>query len=302
MSPLERFARVIKAGEVAPAAPLYASDRLYRDPILAGLTAAGVGMGVRGLAGLYNVIRRNTEEAKRPKYPSPTMTAVPYPVVDDVAGHKREKQSSTPYFNDTLKIPGYVPAVAGASILGYYGGNKLMSSLLDSRRQKQREEELADAESDFERALLDSYQHPRQAVKLASDATPGEKLSRQLDVMFDKLAEEPGVWDAIKEKLTMGGNLYAGVAVPAAMLMAGVTYNRARSGSRRNAVEKAVKQRLLRSYASRPSEMLTVPVPVSVDKQPAKIDPVSELDSPDLSAAESGLAASTSMGRRRLIG
>lgn len=297
-SPLDRFARLLTKRAVTDAAlapttpatkPIYGGDRLLRDTLLAGGLGLGAGAGLAGLRGLYNVIRRNIEESKRPKYPSPQLTPVPYPVTgmdedEENAKPLRRKVAAT-WYNKLMDIPGYVPSVMGAGLLGTMGGLKVVNHLLDKQREQQRAKELEEAETEFEQALVGSYQRPRRPMKLASDLSPGQKLSCQLDDLYDRVTKNAG-W------LSEFGNIYGAYALPTALLSAGWAYNKARSHNPRKIIDDAVKQRLRRAYANRPSEMLTVPLPVEKGENPEEVE--------DTANGESAVFATPP--HRRLLG
>lgn len=235
------------------------------------LAGAGVGVGARGLLGLYNMLKRNLVDPKTTH--GPAVVELPVPVEDE------EKRAGLGDFfsgeGATAKagIPWYGPAMLFGGMAGLGAGWKGMDALLDARRRADTAAELNDARQNFHDALLAQYARPVQPTgslrikkeekeKAAADL---EKVAEALDGLYDdfaaileKRAELPTFSDAAGA-LTGGYGMYAGLT---GLLSGALIYDKARKRSRQAIIEKALQRRARRQFTQQPTEIFAVPTAV----------------------------------------
>jgi hypothetical protein len=203
--------------------------RMLGDMGHMGMAALGVGVGARGLVGLYNMLKRNISPT-RVNYPGAIMTSIPVPVgpSEDEDKRKRKFASDGSAWNPMTYIhkgldmlPGQTPSAASsksgfqlmgdgpvtnyqndwrypmgmmaAGGLGLYGGWKGVDALLNRRRKSDTDSEMEDARGDFEKAMLESYAKPRKPSGFAAP----EKVAQD-KTAGEKLGE---VLDQLYDKL-----------------------------------------------------------------------------------------------------
>lgn len=214
--------------------------------LLAGL---GVGVAGRGAMGLYNLVRRETEGGIRPGTGSVTAT-IPVPANDTEENLEEAKFAADAPFmgwpRGKTEVPYYMPGVVLGGMGGLYGGWKALDVLLDKRRRAAQDDELTDAQSDFEAAILESQQR-----KVAAD---GSTLGQQLDDLFDKtmkaaaetgdrLEKQADIGDTLGGWGRYGTGLYAAYAAPTALLTGIWAYQKAKKNQNRSILDKALKKR-----------------------------------------------------------
>lgn len=221
-----------------------------------GLAGLGVGAGLAGLRGLYNLVRRRAGSPPRRRYPAAITTDVPVPVeVADKAAADGTTATTKAAHSSTMTLPWYGAAATGAGALGLYGGWKGVDAVFSAQKEHEKQRQLEDAKRDFEQALVSTYPSPRPAGSLPM--TDGEKLGAALDALYDAVCQKRAWdWNDIPGGLASGYGAYAlATGAPAAMW----AYNKTESGSRRNVLNKAMKLRDRRNYLSRPPEVYAVP-------------------------------------------
>jgi hypothetical protein len=268
VSGLIKQAKVTAAPPVDPAAALsaHAKQMAYRD--IRNVLGLGLGVGVaaRGATGLYNMFRRNFGGSGA-SAPGPVTARIPYPVEPEEEEETLFKQANPNYITNKKNWAGYMPGMLLAGAGGLAGGWKAMDVLLDRRRKAEQKDELAQARSRFQKALLYEYAQPKTAQDSSDD------FDKQLDSIFEAVQEKaaqtaapaPDIKAPLLSADTTGGllGLYGAYAAPMALLSGAMIYDRTRAGSRRALLEKAKKERLRRRQASRPPEVYAVPTPVS---------------------------------------
>lgn len=234
---------------------------------ITNMLALGLGAGVagRGLLGLVNLARRRLDPPQL-NYPGAVVASIPYPVRE-----KEDEQHKMAFATSPAQKWWYAPGMVAAGGLGVLGGWKGLDTLLQSRRKSELDEDVDESKSQFERALLSSYDQPRaMGVKAAADDIGGQ-LGQVLDQLFDGLTKQAGLGDYLQGGL--GG--YLGLyALPAAAITGAMAYNSERKAAPAKILEKAMQRRAQRAYAASPSEILAVPhpVPVRPGASPAELE------------------------------
>lgn len=228
------------------------NKQLWNNAGSLALIGAGTGAGLRGLQGLYNLIRRNSAPSRQELY-GPLTLNVPVPVEEeektagtlgDIASGDLFKNLMTgDYASNIQGHPLYAPAMLTAGGSGVYGGWKLMDWLLDKRRKAEMAAEVADAEKDYEEALLGQY-------KTGS-------LGEELDGLCDDIEKQAGWGDAagglLGAYLTMAGAGALGTGM--------LAYNIASKRRRKALLEKARRQQLRGLRSLSPATLYVNPVP-----------------------------------------
>lgn len=247
------------------------AQRLRSDALLdvrnLALAALGVGVGARGLAGLYNVMKRSFRGA--PQRSGPALLPLPYPVEPDPALDEEVEQrrrlkaaSFMEWFRGdqaTSKsgIPWYGPAMlfTGLGALGL--GWKGTDMLLDRLRRRQTEEEVEKARGEFRKALLQQYSRPPQKIAAWQDS-----LDRTYDMLQSLLLKLPDKQAQLADWAGKATNVYGMVGGLGALITGMLVYDRARKRSRRAVLEKALQRRERRKFMQQPTEIYAVPEPV----------------------------------------
>ena len=276
-----RFAKSVKQADPNPALAGPTMNQLnwnstVGDVTQMGLGALAVGAGARGLTGLYNLM---TERATRPRntYPGAMVTRIPIPVQDDEDDkphHRRKVVTATdggPPVTDYRNGALYMPAMMGAGALGLYGGWKGVDALLQHQRDQASKQKVEDARKDFEQALLESYPKPRKpsgipGLKVSQDEqeSDGQKLSRALDDLYDKLQEKRAfdwsIGGMVSPDTTQNlAGMYGTYALGSGLLAGKLTYDAGMKNNGQTVLRKAIARRARRQAMQRPSEILAVP-------------------------------------------
>ena len=245
-----------------------------RDVRNLALTATGVGLGLRGLTGLVNLMRKSKKTRS-----GPAELPLPYPVEADAAPDRVFKTAGF-LAGDmaTTKggMPWYGPAMLFAGLGGLAAGWNGMDYVLDKRRERERQKELDIARQDFHDALLAQYDRPLDSPtgsvrvkpklkKLAGDESTMEKVGRELDQLFDQfsgLMEKQSIdWSNIAGKATGMYGMYAGLT---GLLAGAIAYDKFKKRSRQAVLDKALQRRELRRFMQAPTEVYAIPEPVTV--------------------------------------
>lgn len=232
------------------------------------LASLGVGVGARGLMGMYNTIKRDLSPVSMPAA-NTAVLPLPVPVSSfEAEEKKRKKTASESWFEQFLSgkksktiggIPWSRPATVAAAIGGAGLGWKGVDHVLDQSRREEIEQEVKDAEKDFLQALISQYEQP---VKLASEASLGEKLGQALDQLYNQSKQ------ANLDAETLAGEslgLYGAYAVPTALIGGYAAYNAAKKRRSREILQKALQRRRQRRQATQPADIYAMPVPVEVE-------------------------------------
>jgi hypothetical protein len=247
-----------------------------------GAAGLGIGAATRGAIGLRDLFARALNPVQS-SYPAAMMTSLPYPVRDDDEDpdNPRNKQKRAAFnglkewlgglhygkpwdVTDKTDFPWLYPAAVAATAGGAYAGYKGIDSVLQAQKQKQEEEELAGAKSDFEKALLSSYGQPKQG----EEKTAGDELGEVLDHLYDACTTKQAEWPARVGNWTTGRYL-AGVGLPLGALGAYWGYEHGQDASNRTVLEKAMRRRQQAELLAHPAEMYAVPTPVHVPNEVA---------------------------------
>lgn len=249
---------VAAAGQPTPAD----YQRFWGDRILrTGIGGLGVGAGAaslyylaRGLSQALNAPKREVEEDEEetPKI-TETKAAGLYDNVtegvgkmlpDSVADFLRpftpavSPKSPNTYDPNVIRSSLGTGATFGAMALGGLGGYKLVETLHNMHKRRKREEEVAEAEQEYYKALVGDG--------------PGKKLDSVYDTAKEKAAAEKqagpldwlnNTWDTVKRIPATAGGIYVGTGLGLGGLAAKLMYDRAVERSRAKAVHEAAKSR-----------------------------------------------------------
>lgn len=236
-----------------------AANQMQRETLRKALhfvaAAGGIGMGVRGLAGLAGMLRSN-----RPK----PMSAVS-PIVLEVPVHNGEEGEQKYAFDfgkfmkgDSAVTPAGIPWAMPAFVLGGgaagYGGWKMMDSLLEQRRKDELEGELEMARNDFRKALHE------QALGGGKTASGEPTLNEKLDRLFDMTEKAANVFEQPGHYAGMATGMYGTIGGLATIGTALAVYNAMKKRQERSLVERAQKTRMRKLYEQQPLPIYTKPV------------------------------------------
>jgi hypothetical protein len=227
------------------------------------LFSAGIGGAARGAMGLYNVLKRNVVDPK----PTRHVAMMPLPIPDDVENVEQEKRGgvmgflfNNPGATSVEGLPYYRPAVMMGGLAAGYGGWKGVDAVLNQRRKADIDDDVEQARSEFQQALLGQYKKPGQA-KEAADAEM-VKLAADLDALYD-LFEKQASFYGIPTNAEDFGQLagsYGMYAAPSALIAGYAAYKAGDKRTRRDVLEKALKLRRARRQAVQPAELYATPV------------------------------------------
>lgn len=235
------------------------------------LASLGVGVGARGLKGLYNLVARRPPARRS----GPAELPLPYPVAAD------EEKLAGLAAQATTKagLPWYGPAMMLTGLGGLTAGWAGMDAALDARRRRERAQELAQAKQEFHDALLGQYDQPRAAVKAAGDdAAALAEAAARLHRVYDLYAKTAGDKTAFNWSDAAGAGLgaYGAYGALTGLGMGAFMFDKARKQSRRAILAKALQRREQRRFMEQPPEIFARPEPV------AALPRVSPQDADDL--------------------
>lgn len=240
------------AEHIAKGRSLY--DQLHMQNMLSGwkgIAALGLGGGLAlgGGQGLYDLIKRRLFPQKRK-----TQHIAFVPVQDLDSGTRKTASwltgdsaggelNSTPIYN-TLRT--------GIGLAAAAGGWKGLEALLQARREQEQEQQVADAEEEFNTALrgLQPAKAKRPSIKVAAE------LGQALDKLYDKLekravADWPGF---------LAGSIYGPYAALSALISGYGTYKAVSKGSQEQIIRRALERRARRRQAVQPAELYAAPM------------------------------------------
>lgn len=250
-----------KRGESFPAAvqqmanTQLQSDALHDVRNLA-MASLGVGMGARGLTGIYNLLanrKANTARSSPPELP------LPYPVEPDEEATRQAHKQAGLADSATIKpgIPWYGPAMLMGGLAGLGTGWAGMDAVLDHRRKAEHASQLEQAKEEFHNALLSQYSKPLDSVPNIKRAET-DSVGVVLDRVFD-LFEKHATWsDTVGAGLGAYG-MYGGITALAA---GAAMYNQANKKSQRSIIAKALQRREQRRFMEQPPEIYARPEPI----------------------------------------
>ncbi len=156
------------------------------------------------------------------------------------------------------ETPWFMPGAVLGGTAAAMGGYKLVDWLLNSKRKAETEQDLQEAQHDYQKALIGQYDPAKLQHKAA--AAPVDLLEQLAD-SYEKRAQ--GSLDPL---LNYGLGTYATIAGGLLGLggLAGYRYTKARGSTA--LLEKALKQRARERWAVRPPELEAIPVPVHVNR------------------------------------
>lgn len=164
-------------------------------------------------------------------------------------------------------IPWYGPAMMGAGLGGLAVGWKGIDSVLNKRRQRERDKELESARQEFHDALMSQYDKPLTGagpMKKAGDS-PMEKVGADLDRLYDQFEKAAGTLSDHAGQLAGGYGMYAGLA---GLMTGALVYDKAKKRQRRAILDKAMQRRERRKFNVSPPEITAVPEPFHPPKSP----------------------------------
>lgn len=216
-----------------------------------GLGGLGLGAGARGLLGARDLLFGGRN---RLGYAPPVPARLPVPIPEIVEDEEEEplRKAAALVSKEAQTRAGInwwqVPASTALGMGGVAGGWKLMDAILDSRRRVEMDQELADAQSEYEEALRDQY----EAALTKRGA---------LDDVFEKFAalEKQGFDWRDLWPLALGTYATAVGATTTAGALGGYHWAKARGRKRR--LEEAL-QRRKRLASGQPEPLYAYPVPV----------------------------------------
>lgn len=218
------------------------------------LGAAGGAAALRGLMGLAGLVQSNVSQ---PVQSVPQAMTIDIPVDDEERKQKprsygRKFSADASFLKGDLasslgNIPWYYPAMFGGGVLGaaagYHGADKLM----DWRRKKDVELELAKAKAEYEAALASATGHKR---------AENSELGTNLDTIYDAWEKVSGVLSDIGGHAVGGYGVYSAATGLAGAIAA---YNWAKKRQRRRVLEQAQKARMRRRSSEQPTPLMALP-------------------------------------------
>lgn len=230
------------------------------------LASLGVGAGLRGAVGLYNVLKNNFGKPKRTRS-GPALMGLPYPVAKtaaDAPGH------FLPEVTQIKSLPWYGPAMMFGGLASLGAGWKGVDMLLKRRARKDREAQLSAARQQFHDALVSQYDKPYTAAgpvgKLAADraesGAPASALGVELDRLYAGVEKAAALWGTIPDDLA-GQSLgwYGMLGGGAAALTGAIVYDKLKKRQQRAILEKALLKRERRRFNQQPTEITAIPEP-----------------------------------------
>jgi hypothetical protein len=218
------------------------------------MLGAGAGVAMRGATGIANLLRGDQEVVPSKTVDMPVLFGVPKKVEDDEADKEdikkleyKSAEEKEAYSKSSL--PYYLPAMLLGTPLAAYGGWKAVDAVLDKQRKAKSEDNLEEAKSDYEAALLDSY-----------------KKSASTDEMLDEVFNNYKEANTFNDILGTGKGLALTYALAAGPLGYMMVNSQMKKNSKRKILEKAMRERARRQAAKQPAELYAIPAPVEYDE------------------------------------
>lgn len=228
----------------------------FKDMRNLALLGAGAGVAGRGVVGLINLLKGPRPSTTRLQGPTELPLPLPY----------RDEKEKVAGITEKTSLPYYGPGMMMAGLAGAGLGWKGADMLLDSRRKREREQQLEAARSEFHDALLSQYDAPLQVgssqarIKSAASVEVGQALDR----LFEQFVQTGNELEKTATMADIGGKALSGYGTYAALaaLMGGAwAYDKGKKRSRRAVLESALKQRQRNQFAQSPTEIYAVPEP-----------------------------------------
>lgn len=175
------------------------------------------------------------------------------------------------------EIPWYYGGMLLASLLGGVGGYRLTDKILDNKRKKDIEDEVAEAKRQFQQSLVSNYRPDQiELEKKATEDQPSLDYFGTLDRFTtfcgiedgsdsEKAIKQASVWSTLL-------NYYGLAAIPLALAAGVATYKATRSRSTDALLEKSLKRRRRELMAKRPMDLQVVPEPVKIQRGKLKVE------------------------------
>jgi hypothetical protein len=213
-------------------------------------TAGGLGLGAAaaGVGGLLQLRNKPLKYQNQSNFVS-----IPYPVqrkkqeepptkmAGGMSSFLAGDQAATP-----AGVPWHYPGLMAGGVGGALAGYSGVKSFLLSRKRKEQERELANAESAFQKSMLEQYDAP---LKVA------------LDALYDKLVATNKL-ASLADALGQGVGLYGSLGLLTGAAGASVGYGLASRNRRRKVLNDAMRARMRQRFAQSPPEIVAVPTPV----------------------------------------
>ena len=216
---------------------------------------AGAGVAMRGATGIAKLLGDDQEVVPSKTVDMPVLFGVPKKVEDDEEDVKKLEYKSAEEKKAYSKtsLPYYLPAMLLGTPLAAYGGWKAVDAVLDKQRKAKSEDNLEEAKSDYESALLDSY-----------------KKSASTDEMLDEVFDNYKEAGTLNDILGTGKGLALTYALAAGPLGYMMVNSKMKANSKRKILEKAMRERARRQAAKQPAELYAIPAPVEYDENEEK--------------------------------
>ena len=219
------------------------------------MLGAGAGVAMRGATGIANLLGEDREVVPSRTVDMPVLFGVPKKVEDDEEDVKKLEYKSAEEKKAYSKtsLPYYLPAMLLGTPLAAYGGWKAVDAVLDKQRKAKSEDNLEEAKSDYESALLDAY-----------------KKSASTDEMLDEVFDNYKEASTLNDILGTGKGLALTYALAAGPLGYMMVNSKMKANSKRKILEKAMRERARRQAAKQPAELYAIPAPVEYDENEEK--------------------------------
>lgn len=222
------------------------------------MATLGIGAGLRGAMGLYNVLKNNIGKPRKTRS-GPSLLSLPYPVAKEAA----EGENFLPEVTQVKSLPWYGPAMMFGGLASLGAGWKGVDMVLKRRAQRDREAQLGAARKHFHEALLNQYDKPYAAAgpmgKIGSDEP---NLGRELDRLYDAVEKVAALGGLVPDDMAgQGLGWYGMIGGGAAALTGAMVYDKMKKRQQRAILEKALMKRERRRFAQQPTEITAVPEP-----------------------------------------
>jgi len=282
---LARVKRAANEPAVDPVAAIAAANRAEAMRRWGQIAMLGLGLGATA-RGATTLINKVTGSGELPEMEQPE-AVIPIPgkprrrglgsllskqagIGDDISSIMKGETG------DYKSWPAFLPGAALAGIGGTFAGWKGVDAVLDARRKREMDLELADAKKRFNRALLSQYTPVGKAAEdelgIALDelANAAEKMAAEAAEAGSSSPSLPpapagptGTWvdNLIPSKGTAGRAMgaYGTYGLLSALIAGSAAYRMARKNSNSAALQKAVDQQERRRQALQPPEVFVTP-------------------------------------------
>lgn len=256
----------------------YENNEALRQIAKMMIVGGGVGAGLRGASGLYNLFAKDNEptplrtidmdvpvfneeektagkrrglwdniHAKRKRGEKPAKKGdKDYPdekswkKTTKESGEKEAYEAGSPWNSDYM-----IPGMLLGTPLAAYGGWKVVDRILDSNRKRKTESELEAAKKEYQEAL-------QSAFKQGSDEA---SLDEMLEGVYEGHYKKADLGDIIRS----GKGLYTTYALASAPLAFMMVNSAMKKNSKKQLIEKAMRERARRKAQQQPQELYAKP-------------------------------------------